>query len=331
MHISLVSDTTLALPVDALSAALNRLCKTIRFEAAAEPVHIQDSFIKVPKTHRRLPAALLKAASDFDEVVIGTNIPYENNSFSEGEKNISIVSFSDWIQLTDLSLENGFLYFICAGIAQRLGVPEPHEDNTGCLNDFLWDKRVVNAGMRAAYICEDCKDNISNKAELEDLNTMLELLSRASRSDRSILDVVRSPLLPEQHFDVFLCHNSTDRPSIRNICTSLKSKGVRTWFDEENLPSGLPWQPEIERQVEQFSTAAVFVGKSGVGPWQNLGMCAILIGFVQRSIPVIPVILPDAIKVPELPVFLRALTWIDLRQGLYHGVQRLARVVKSRQ
>ena len=33
--------------------------------------------------------------------------------------------------------------------------------------------------------------------------------------------------------------------------------------------------------------------------------------FVGRKVPVIPVLLPDAPMKPELPIFLRAMTWVD--------------------
>ena len=29
--------------------------------------------------------------------------------------------------------------------------------NVGCINDFWWDKTGVDAGMRAAFICDGCK------------------------------------------------------------------------------------------------------------------------------------------------------------------------------
>jgi pimeloyl-ACP methyl ester carboxylesterase len=38
--------------------------------------------------------------------------------------------------------------------------------------------------------------------------------------------------------------------------------------------------------------------------------------FVNRRIPVIPVLLPGAAAKPELPIFLRRFTWVDLRYGL---------------
>jgi hypothetical protein len=49
-------------------------------------------------------------------------------------------------------------------------------------------------------------------------------------------------------------------------------------------------------------------------------MRAFLSEFIDRQCPVIPVLLPEA-AVPELPVFLRRMTWVDL--GKAAGIERL--------
>jgi len=41
--------------------------------------------------------------------------------------------------------------------------------------------------------------------------------------------------------------------------------------------------------------------------------------FVDRNLPVIPVLLPGAPEVPRLPIFLKGFTWVDLRGGLTEG------------
>ena len=58
----------------------------------------------------------------------------------------------------------------------------------------------------------------------------------------------------------------------------------------------------------------MFVGKNGVGPWQDAELAAFLRQFVKRECPVIPVILPDCEKTPELPIFLEGMTWVDFRK-----------------
>lgn len=66
----------------------------------------------------------------------------------------------------------------------------------------------------------------------------------------------------------------------------------------------------------EAKAAAVLVGKDGLGPWDKREMRACPDQFVKRKSPVIPVLLPGAATEPDLPFFLQAFTWVDLRQGL---------------
>jgi hypothetical protein len=124
-------------------------------------------------------------------------------------------------------------------------------------------------------------------------------------------------------FDVFLCHNRADKPAVRAIARALKERGILPWLDEWELPPGQPWQALLERQIESIRSAAVFVGSAGVGPWQEQELYGFLREFVGRRAPVIPVLLPDAPSAPELPVFLRAMTWVDFRQSEPEPMGRL--------
>ena len=120
-------------------------------------------------------------------------------------------------------------------------------------------------------------------------------------------------------FDVFLSHNSKDKITVRKLAQALEERGLRVWLDEEELIPGRPWQEELEKIIQTVRTAAVLVGKDGLGPWEIPEMRACLSEFVDRRLPVIPVLLPDAPTKPELPLFLRAFTWVDLRGGLTEG------------
>ena len=124
-------------------------------------------------------------------------------------------------------------------------------------------------------------------------------------------------------FDVFLCHNAADKLAIRSIAQQLRNRGILPWLDEADLIPGRPWQDELERQIGNIRSAAVFVGPSGIGPWQSREMKAFLNEFAERECPVIPVLLPKASAPDELPIFLRGMTWVDLRTPDAEGVERL--------
>lgn len=114
-------------------------------------------------------------------------------------------------------------------------------------------------------------------------------------------------------FDVFLCHNTDDKSEIRKIADDLSRRGLKPWLDEREMQPGKPWQAILENQIETIEAAAVFVGKSGLGPWQNMEMRAFISEFVERGCPVIPVILPSAAVTPKLPILLKSLHWVDFR------------------
>jgi formylglycine-generating enzyme required for sulfatase activity len=124
-------------------------------------------------------------------------------------------------------------------------------------------------------------------------------------------------------FDVFLCHNSQDKEEIIEIAEKLEEKALKPWLDEWALQPGLPWQPELEYQIQNIKAAAVFVGESGIGPWQEMEISAYLREFIRRKCPVIPVLLPNVGKTPELPLFLRGNVWVDFRRTRPDPMERL--------
>ena len=124
-------------------------------------------------------------------------------------------------------------------------------------------------------------------------------------------------------FDVFLCHNSEDKPTVKQIGEQLKCHGLRPWLDEWDLRPGLPGQRAFEEQIKSIRAGAVFVGDAGIGPWQDLEQEAFLRQFVKRKCPVIPVILPNCRRAPKLPVFLEGMTWVDFRKSDPDPLKRL--------
>lgn len=116
--------------------------------------------------------------------------------------------------------------------------------------------------------------------------------------------------------DVFLSHNSKDKPAVRELARALQQRGIKVWLDEWELAPGRPWQEALEEVIETVRSAAVILGPAGLGPWEIPEMRACLSECVDRDLPVIPVLLPGVPDKPELPLFLRSFTWVDLRDGL---------------
>lgn len=168
--------------------------------------------------------------------------------------------------------------------------------------------------------CPICGEHILLLEHKEDLVAVssphILNMDRAAdrRRDQEAAKSTLQGKLESSDFDVFLCHNNRDKPEVKEIGMKLKEYGILPWLDEWNLRPGFPWQPALEEQIERIKAAAVFVGTSGVGPWQDIELRGFLQQFVARQCPVIPVILPDCDKVPELPVFLQNMTWVDFRK-----------------
>lgn len=125
-------------------------------------------------------------------------------------------------------------------------------------------------------------------------------------------------------FDVFLSYNSQDRATVLRIANHLKEYGLRPWLDVEELRPGLPWQDGLEEAIATIKAAAICVGPHGEGSWQTPEIRAFLSQMVERRLPVIPVLLPGAPEKPDLRLFLRENTWVDLRNGVTEeGLDRL--------
>jgi len=116
-----------------------------------------------------------------------------------------------------------------------------------------------------------------------------------------------------ESFDVFLCHNSEDKPEIRRIADNLIKQGIKPWLDEREIKPGELWQAVLEEQIARIKSATVFVGESGIGPWQNHEMRAFINEFVERKCPVIPAILTSAKSTPPLPILLKGFHYVDFR------------------
>src|SRR6185436_3497593 len=128
-----------------------------------------------------------------------------------------------------------------------------------------------------------------------------------------------SALIPDRvDFDVFLSHKSADKPAVEELAHRLEREGIRCWLDKWNLVPGEPWQEAIEDALGRCATCAVFLGASGIGPWENEEMRAALERRVSEGrtsggrprFRVIPVVLPGAPIDVEIPTFLRRLTWV---------------------
>src|SRR5215470_19032583 len=95
-----------------------------------------------------------------------------------------------------------------------------------------------------------------------------------------------------QHFDVFLSHNSEDKPSVERLANKLRSVGVEPWLDKWYVKPGGNFQEDLAAGLRESSACAFFVGPNGVGDWAREELQVALDRHAKEHIPVFPVLLP---------------------------------------
>ncbi|WP_017298655.1 toll/interleukin-1 receptor domain-containing protein [Nodosilinea nodulosa] len=120
--------------------------------------------------------------------------------------------------------------------------------------------------------------------------------------------------MPEQTFDVFLAHNSKDKPLIRQICEELKNRGVKLWLDEERIVPGDRFLDKIQEAISQSKTAIVCIGSEGLGRWQEIETEMLISLCIQQGVKVIPVLLPPIEALPSKPLFLQLFQFVRLEK-----------------
>ena len=116
----------------------------------------------------------------------------------------------------------------------------------------------------------------------------------------------------------FLSYHSLDLAQVDSIRAALESQGLRFFFDRESLQAGLPWFPALEQKLTAASAIVIFLGPSGLGPWQRREMWLALdlqARAESRGLQfrIVPVLLPGA---DPTPGFLSLNTYVDLRGDL---------------
>jgi WD40 repeat protein len=121
-------------------------------------------------------------------------------------------------------------------------------------------------------------------------------------------------------FDVFLSHNSREKPAVERIAEGLKRDAVEPWLDKWCLTPGGDWQDELAEGLRRSNSCAVFVGPEGIGDWARLEFKLATDRMAKdRNFRVFLVLLPglpEPFDTSSLPPFLTTRTWVDMRKGV---------------
>ena len=131
-------------------------------------------------------------------------------------------------------------------------------------------------------------------------------------------------------YDLFISYNSLDSAYARSLHRLLTEEfGLRTWFAEEQVLPGENFIQATHRGLSNALGCLVLVGENGQGPWHRREVFAALEQQTSAEhFRMIPILLPSAKEVPDLPPFLSSTRWIDLRTDPVEAIRLLTRVLR---
>jgi WD40 repeat protein len=139
-------------------------------------------------------------------------------------------------------------------------------------------------------------------------------------------------------YDVFLCHNSQDKPAVREINEVLRQEfDLQTFLDESTLVGGQEWAAAIANALAGSACCAVVLGERGWGEYQKTSeaLPAVVRQRTDPAFRLVPVLLPGVSEaaMAEIPELFLDRHWVDLRTGtLDRGALRaLASAVRGQQ
>lgn len=119
-------------------------------------------------------------------------------------------------------------------------------------------------------------------------------------------------------FDVFLAHNTQDKPQVRFVASALKQRRLKVWLDEEQILPGKIFQLEIQKAINNVKSAVIFIGQAGLSRWQYIELQSLYSQFVQAENvkTIIPVLLPRVNEIPKDLLFLAQHHWVSFTNGI---------------
>ena len=113
------------------------------------------------------------------------------------------------------------------------------------------------------------------------------------------------------NYDIFLSHNSKDKPRVRNLAERLREGGLRVWLDEWVIRPGDDIYLAIERGVEASRTLVLCMSRATFdSDWVTLERSTVIFRDpANRDRRFIPLLLADC----EIPDAIRRYRYIDYR------------------
>ncbi|NEO32773.1 MAG: toll/interleukin-1 receptor domain-containing protein [Symploca sp. SIO3C6] len=170
--------------------------------------------------------------------------------------------------------------------------------------------------------CSVCDTHISLLDQEEQLSYTqpskvyeIDKAADTNREAEKAVSIIRGKIKTKE-FDVFLAHNSQDKPQIEAIAQYLRERSLNPWLDKEQIPPGRWFQDVIQQAIPRVKSAAIFISAHGIGRWQILELREFISQCVEQELPVIPVLLPGVTKLPKDLSFLNQLHAVFFRESI---------------
>jgi nucleoside phosphorylase len=137
-----------------------------------------------------------------------------------------------------------------------------------------------------------------------------------------------STKLDKRRLQIFLCHASADKTTVRELYRRLLHDGYKPWFDEEDLIPGQRWEIEIPKAVRASDAIVICLSQKSISKS----------GYVQKEIKFaldvadekpenIIFVIPCRLEECEVPERLKPFHWVNLFQE--NGYSGLLRALES--
>ena len=112
----------------------------------------------------------------------------------------------------------------------------------------------LSLGMHSAR-CPLCEKSVISLRDDEPSATAEAAVSEMNRSadehrDRGVAATRLKGKIETRDYDVFLCHNTKDKPQVIAIGERLKERGILPWLDIWEIRPGTRWQKELQRNIQ---------------------------------------------------------------------------------
>ena len=111
-------------------------------------------------------------------------------------------------------------------------------------------------------------------------------------------------------FDVFLSHNSKDKPWVIRLKNALEANGIKVWLDKDQIRPGDLFAYALERGIAESKAVAIIITPESMeSDWVKAEYYRAFSLATTQGVQLIPVLL----RMTEIPGFLKDRSWVDFQ------------------